>query len=71
MKVNLTYFKASGKYYAGGEYETNKEHMFEIFDEVKDMKRSGKPLPGLIGSWKGPILIDAVGHPMNYPGLAL
>lgn len=31
MKVKLTYFKRSGKYYSEGEYETKMVHMFEIF----------------------------------------
>ena len=69
MNVELTYFKPSGEYYAGDSYETKCEHVFQIFDEVKAMKASGKQLPGLMGTWSGPILINPVGHPMGYLGL--
>jgi len=37
MKVNLTYFKASGKYYSSGSYNSDKEHMIDIVQEVKLM----------------------------------
>jgi hypothetical protein len=69
MKVFLTYFKPSGKYYTTGEYETNLPYMYEVFEEVRRMKRENK-LPGLNGgSWSGPIYVIAPDHPNNYPGL--
>lgn len=66
-KVNLTYFKESGKYYTNGEYISHKEHMFEIFDEVKELKRC-KRLPGLqSGWWDYGILIGVPNHPHDHP----
>ena len=35
MKVNLTYFKQSGKYYSQGSYETNEIDMEDIWAEVR------------------------------------
>lgn len=46
MKIKITYFKPSGKYYSEGEYETNKIHHFEIIDEIHSMFNSGE-CPGL------------------------
>jgi hypothetical protein len=46
-KVKLTYFKESGKYYTDEIYETDKEMMYDVYDEVRQMQREGK-LPGLI-----------------------
>lgn len=57
MKIKLTYFKASGKYYCDGEYETSQEYPFQIYEEVKSWN-NGK-LPGLsTGKWEGHILIS-------------
>ena len=33
MKVKLTYFKRSGKYYSEGEYET--ENNFKFLDDIE------------------------------------
>jgi len=67
--VKLIYFKESGKYYSSGSYETNCEHMFEIFAEVKDKVHNGE-LPGLMkGSKHYHVLIADSNHPQFYPGL--
>jgi hypothetical protein len=42
MKVQLTYFKSGGKYYSDGEYETEKEQLWEIWDEIREMLKKGK-----------------------------
>ncbi|HEX9987061.1 MAG TPA: hypothetical protein VGE45_01080 [Chloroflexia bacterium] len=69
MEVELIYFKSSGKYYSEGQYETNREHMFQIFDEVKEMRDQGK-LPGLRDGSRGyHILVTVPEHPQEYPGL--
>lgn len=47
MRVHLEYYKESGKYYSDGEYESRKEHAFEVFTEVREMVASGKR-PGLV-----------------------
>jgi hypothetical protein len=48
-KVKLTYFKASGKYYSEGEYDSDHpwEEGWKIYSEVKNMLNS-RQLPGLI-----------------------
>lgn len=71
LNVRLTYFKDSGKYYAHGFYNTNKPHMFAIFDEVESMRDSGEVMPGLVGTWSGPILVDVEKHPNNHPCLIM
>lgn len=48
IKVKLTYFKRSGKYYSEGEFETENQWLHEITDEVRKMRADGK-LPGLSG----------------------
>lgn len=80
MKVKLTYFKPSGKFYAEGEYETrlsadDLQHppgarapaLFKIWEEVAQI-RNERCLPGLISghSWFG-VLIDAPDHPHRHP----
>lgn len=46
MKVKLTYFKESGKYYTEGEYETKLDHFHDVINEVRGMQSRGE-LPGL------------------------
>lgn len=67
--VKLSYFKEGGKWYGGGEYTSNEEHLFGIFNEVKNM-RDLRTLPGLIkehGYYF--VLIDVPSHPHNHPRL--
>lgn len=47
MKVVVQSFKPSGKYYTTGEYESSCEHMYEVFDEVRDRALAGD-IPGLV-----------------------
>lgn len=46
MKVNLTYFKQSGKYYSSGEYVSKCKDFWEVYTEVNTLREMGK-LPGL------------------------
>lgn len=70
-KIQLTYFKKSGKFYSSGDFVSDKLYMFDVFDEVKLMKDQNK-LPDLqSGSWDGPILVNSETHPNAYPGLIL
>jgi hypothetical protein len=48
MKVVIVYFKQSGKYYTSGDYETQREHIFQIADEVRAKFAAGD-YPGLVG----------------------
>lgn len=67
MKVKLTYFRAAGKYYAEGEYETSKKSMYEIWDEVRAMNKT-EELPGIRGSWPL-ILVNVPDHEHDHPRL--
>lgn len=62
--VNVTWFRQSGKYYTSGEYITQKVHLFEIFNEVRDMARRGIR-PGLRDCEPGQN--QYIGH-MEVPG---
>lgn len=68
--VELTYFKPSGKYYSEGIYETQKEYMFQIFNEVRLMQKACR-LPGLIDGRGFIVLVDSPNHPDAYPGLVI
>lgn len=71
MKVTLIYFKPSGKYYSTSEYDSSVEHMFQVFQEVDTMKKSGEPMPGLTGTWSGPVLVEKAEHLHSHPALIL
>ena len=69
--VKLTYFRRSGKYYTEGEYNSEKRHMHEIFDEVQ-LKSEMGTLPGLMkGHSDFIVLIDVPEHPNNHPRLVV
>ena len=40
MRVHITYFKRSGKYYTDGSYETKLTNTWDIFAEIKAMNTS-------------------------------
>ena len=69
MKVHLTYFKWTGKYYDEAEYEVpDNTSLLDIWDEVEKWQSNGT-LPGLVCSPNGYkefyILVDVPGHPHN------
>jgi len=69
MKVELTYFKASGKYYSSGSFETAHKPLFEVWEEVEEMLDRGKR-PGLIdGHSDFTVLIEVPEHEHNHPHL--
>ena len=71
MKVQLTYFKTTGKYYSQGEYETEHESLIEIWHEVRGMLYQGKR-PGLVdGHDAFHILIQVADHPQDHLRLML
>ena len=68
-KVNLTYFKQSGKYYSQGGYNSQKEDLQDIFDEAEDMWNRRR-LPGLMEDHSPFItLIEVPDHPHDHPHL--
>jgi len=69
MRVDLTYFKPSGKYYSNGEYDTVKTGLWEIFAEVEQMRNEGR-LPDLVeGAKEFAVLVDVPEHPHRHPAL--
>jgi hypothetical protein len=69
--VELQYFKEHGKYYASGTYETSKEHIFEISEEVDAMLKAGIR-PGLGNGHSGfHVYVICPDHPNNFPLLKL
>jgi len=71
MKVDLTYFKPSGKYYGEGQYETKEPVLYKIWEEVDDMQRQ-RQLPGLIAGSHGWIIsIDVPDHEHRHPRLRM
>lgn len=71
MRVQLTYFKDTGKYQNEGEYETNLEHLFEIWEEVREMLSQGKR-PGLVDGHEGyHVLVNVAGHIHEHPRLLI
>jgi len=72
MKVKLTYFKAGGKYYSEGSFETScGMPMFTIYGTVRDMLDSHR-LPGLMeGHSDFMVLVDVPDHDHNVPALLL
>lgn len=68
MKVKLTYFKQSGKYYSDGSYETNQTDLHNIFDEVRNKLTDGK-LPGLVDGARYTTHIEVPDYPHDHPAL--
>ena len=71
MKVYLTYFKSTGKFYSEGSYESNKEHLFEVFQEVRAMADVGM-LPGLApGHGNYFVSVSVPDDPNDHPHLVI
>lgn len=49
MRVELTYYKQSGKFYAKGVYATDQDNMIDIWEELDKMFKRGIR-PGLTNS---------------------
>lgn len=71
MKVNLVYFKHSGKYYSDAQYFTGEEDLWMIWNEVEEKLIDGK-LPGLVdGAREFIVSVDVPEHPYNHPHLII
>lgn len=68
LTVKLTYFKQSGKYYSSGEFSTPADvQLFDVWEQVKEMRDSGN-LPSLVsGCREFNILIEVPGHRHEHP----
>jgi len=70
-KVYLKYFKESGKYIGEETYNSSKDDLFRIFDEVKERQQK-KYLPGMkTGHDYFIVLIDVPSHPYNHPHIVV
>ena len=58
MRVFLTYFKDSGKYYGEGEFVTDAKYMHKVTEIVRAMEKH----PDLSGKWDGYILVTGNGE---------
>lgn len=64
--VKLVYFKPRGKYYTSAEFETLREHFYDVIADVRSLQAAGQ-LPGLAaGCTEFLVLIEAV-EPWNVP----
>lgn len=68
-RVDLTYFRTTGKFYSEGSYETTVQHLWQIWEEVDRMRRERR-LPGLQeGHSNYIVLVDVPDHEHNHPVL--
>lgn len=73
MKVQLTYFKPSGKYYTSGQFEfvpTSIDTLGDVWDEVRRRQASDE-LPDIMGGRHFYILVRSPDDPHDHPKLIL
>lgn len=69
--VKLTYFRKDGKFYASGSYCSDKDHLFEVWEEVDIMNQAGT-LPGMREGARYPIIsVKVPQHPHKHPHLVV
>lgn len=71
LKVNLTYFKRSGKFYDQGAFDTYANWpLYKIWELAREMRDNGR-LPGLVdgAGREFMVLVNAPGHPHEHPYL--
>jgi hypothetical protein len=70
MRVELTYFKPSGKYYAGGNFYVDEgTSLLDIWHLVEE-RIAYKDLPGLVqGCSEFIVLVNVPGHTHEHPKL--
>ena len=69
MKVKLSYFKPSGKWYSDGEFDAEPKALYEIWHEVERLRDRGR-LPGLMpGHSPYIVFVDVPEHEHNHPHL--
>lgn len=71
MRVNLDYFRPTGKWYASGHYDTTLEDLGDIWDEVRALA-ANRMLPGLCANHSDYVVsINVPDHPHNHPRLIM
>ncbi len=71
MKVKISYFKKTGKWYSDAEYDSLEHRaLYSVWDELLALMQEGRP-PGLIERLGQPCefiaLVDVPDHPHNHP----
>lgn len=69
-EIKVTWFKQSGKYYSDGSYFTERESMFDVFQDFEKMLEDGIR-PGLVNSKKNEFfaVLDCSAHPYGFPAM--
>lgn len=67
LRVNLKYFRDTGKYCGEGTYKSDKKYVFDIWKEVKQM-RNENCLPN-INDCDVIVLVDVPGSDCDQPRL--
>lgn len=71
MKVQLVYYKPSGKFYSDAEYFTGEKDLWMIWNEVEEKLTDGR-LPGLVDGAKEFIIsVNVPEHRYNHPHLII
>ena len=72
MKIELQYFKPTGKYYSSGDlYVPDNYAMYQVSEKVKALQKY-KLLPDLVeGHSDFHVLITGKGHPHGFPILII
>jgi hypothetical protein len=70
MKVNLIYFTDNGCFHSEAMYESEKEQVWEVFEQVQRLYNEGC-LPGLIDGLRLITLVDQVEHKDSHAHLIL
>jgi len=71
IKVKLTYFQQSGKWYAESEIDMEIDYLYVMWDRLEQMFKKGKR-PGLVDGNSGfHVLVEIPNHPSEIPHLML
>lgn len=71
-EVRLNMFKPTGKWHSEGAYESDKQSLWEIWREVREMRDVKKKLPGLVlGACDYNVHVEVPGHPHEHPHLIM
>lgn len=77
----ITYFKPNGKYYTTGvvqwecrtlDEQPEEPYYHDAVAKLRGLRTTGRELPGLCGSWDGPMLIERAKYKWDktHPGQA-
>ena len=61
-KIELTYYKQTGKYYSSGDFVSMRDTFHEMIEDVRFMQRAGR-LPGLADGCREFVVVIQAGEP--------